>query len=244
MCVSEVKCCELNLDYGFVSDEGGVPDEGAMKTTTLKLITGTCPVVPNLYVPNATEAETGQAPHKRFINLRATRCVYMRFVTAPASRWRGISIPEGQPLGGGWQPLVLGTGAGRQDEVVLNEMLPPCATRRVVQSGRSHRRGRQLCLAHSRRRTLIPKDVVPTHTPTVTGFIQKVGEVAGAARSSSAWQGWRAARSMRPTPIVFTEAEALNPCGFGFAWQRVSLISNHTFHARPRSPAPPRLGFS
>ena len=30
--------------------------------------------------------------------------------------------------------------------------------------------------------------------------------------------GWRIARDLRPEPLVWTEQQALNPCGWGFRW--------------------------
>ena len=103
------------------------------------------------------------------------------------------------------------------DEVLLNEMLPMCNTPRRTEWEKPPSRP-AVVPGPFTTAELIPEGVIPT----VTGFIQKVGEVLDRAARGS--QGWRAARSIRPAPIIFTEAEALHPCGFGFAWQRVDPL--------------------
>ena len=39
-------------------------------------------------------------------------------------------------------------------------------------------------------------------------------------RAERGENGWRIAKELRPQALVFEEHEALNPCGFGFAWER------------------------
>lgn len=38
-------------------------------------------------------------------------------------------------------------------------------------------------------------------------------------RAGRGEQGWRIARDLRPVPLIFTEQQALNPCGWGFTWR-------------------------
>ena len=45
-------------------------------------------------------------------------------------------------------------------------------------------------------------------------------------RAQQGRHGWRAAKDLRPEVEVFLEHEALNPCGFGFAWRRVDPNSS------------------
>ena len=39
-------------------------------------------------------------------------------------------------------------------------------------------------------------------------------------RADGGVNGWRVARKLRPVPVAFSETEALNECGWGFAWRR------------------------
>ena len=66
---------------------------------------------------------------------------------------------------------------------------------------------------------LFPKGMVER----VVRFVHQVGQCLDRAARGS--EGWRAARALRPAPEIFTEEEALNPCGFGFAWRRVDPSS-------------------
>ena len=51
--------------------------------------------------------------------------------------------------------------------------------------------------------------------------VRFASEVAAALKRADAGDsGWRVARKLRPTPVAFSEAEALNECGWGFAWRR------------------------
>jgi hypothetical protein len=52
----------------------------------------------------------------------------------------------------------------------------------------------------------------------VQKFAKEVAEAL--RRAGSGPDGWRVARKLRPTPVAFSEAEALNECGWGFAWRR------------------------
>ena len=52
----------------------------------------------------------------------------------------------------------------------------------------------------------------------VLQFASEVTEVL--RRADGGANGWRVARKLRPTPMAFSEAEALNECGWGFAWRR------------------------
>ena len=52
----------------------------------------------------------------------------------------------------------------------------------------------------------------------VQKFAKEVAEAL--RRAGGGADGWRVARKLRPTPTAFSEAEALNECGWGFAWRR------------------------
>ena len=62
---------------------------------------------------------------------------------------------------------------------------------------------------------LIPEGVVQE----VTTFSNKMSELLD--RASRGKHGWRHARDLRPPTLIYEEHEALNPCGHGFAWQRM-----------------------
>lgn len=84
-----------------------------------------------------------------------------------------------------------------------------------------------------RRTEPAPAPPQPTETPgpfttaqlipvSVQGqVLQFASEVAAALKRADAGDsGWRVARKLRPTPVAFSESEALNECGWGFAWRR------------------------
>jgi hypothetical protein len=52
----------------------------------------------------------------------------------------------------------------------------------------------------------------------VQKFAKEVAEAL--RRAGGGADGWRVARKLRPIPTAFSEAEALNECGWGFAWRR------------------------
>ena len=57
--------------------------------------------------------------------------------------------------------------------------------------------------------------------PVQGQVLQFAREVAEALKRAGAGDsGWRVARKLRPTPVAFSETEALNECGSGFAWRR------------------------
>ena len=62
---------------------------------------------------------------------------------------------------------------------------------------------------------LIPEGVVPSvvsHGSTIRKLLER------AERGGE--EAWRAARALRPQPLVYDHSEALNPCGRGFSWQQ------------------------
>ena len=60
--------------------------------------------------------------------------------------------------------------------------------------------------------------------PGIFEWVVAFGEKAISAfeRAGRGKNGWEAAKRLRPTARTFTEAEALNPCGWGFRWHKES----------------------
>ena len=58
--------------------------------------------------------------------------------------------------------------------------------------------------------------------PGIFEWVVAFGEKAISAfeRAGRGKNGWEAAKRLRPTARTFTEAEALNPCGWGFRWHK------------------------
>ena len=59
----------------------------------------------------------------------------------------------------------------------------------------------------------------------------RVGPPGGPCRGRGP-DGWRVARDMRPAARTYSEAEALNPCGWGWRWRR---RDDGLWHALTRS---------
>lgn len=61
---------------------------------------------------------------------------------------------------------------------------------------------------------LIPDGVVPN----VSAHGRRVKDILGRAQRGD--KGAQVARSLRPQPLIYTEEQALNPCGRGYVWQQ------------------------